>query len=226
MHLPRFAVSTVDGLLADTDNPRLAATIFAFDVPLHPQNPYSVTTGDGIDGARITWHFQQTSPAGNSPEAIAKAWDDEKLPLSNPVSICRESFRIHKRFTESIKMRIGHSFWHGAAVRITNTRKAAVLSAIGHRLLGWQYNDRVTTWCFHESAAVDATLIDDPELYQKLPDAAISYARGAILGHEFMIHEIKKATQFQVKHKGRTAIIGSNMPKAELDKLEKIFYRK
>jgi hypothetical protein len=193
MLLPRFEISTVDGHAADVDSPRIAATVYAFDVPLHPANPYSTQAGDGISGVRVTWHFSQSNPTGNSPGAIVSKWHD--LPWlaanpKNPLAICRSAFRWFDALKQAMTENTGYPIYPGAAVRITNTRKAAVLSALGHPIHGWQRNAQVTTWCFHEAAATDAALFDR-NLYDELPDAPISYAKGAMLGHEIMTHAIK-----------------------------------
>jgi hypothetical protein len=98
--------------------------------------------------------------------------------------------------------------------------------ALGHPLIGWRRSDRVTTWCFHQAAAADAALYDDANLYTRLPDASISYAKGAIVGHEAMIALVKDIQYARVEHKGRAALIGRDMPKNKLDQLERILYRK
>lgn len=227
--LPRFGVSTVDGNLADIDNLQCAATIFAFDVPLNETKPYTTQSGDGFSGVRVVWHFQQTDGAGNSPKSIAKhfmdrAWCDANP--GNPLAVCRRAFDELSLLKTLLETGRGLPFYAGPGVRITNTRKAAVIKALGHPLKGWLRNSQVTTWCFPEAAAADAALYDDPDLYRKLPDSAISYARGAILGHEAMIAQCKTILQAVVTHKGRTAIIGKDAPKALVDSISKLLYRK
>lgn len=228
MRFQPFEIQTVDGLVTDVSNIQLAATIVAFDVPLHPSNPFSTQAGDGLISSRVTWHFSGASPLGDTAANIGERWSNEQWIAQNPnhpLAICRATFGWMATLMDGIKSGQGFSFYHGAAVRITNTRKAAVMAALGHRLLGWQRNDRVTTWCFHEAAASDAALFDG-DIYTNLPTAAISYAKGAILGHEMMVKAVKDIQFARVEHRGRTAIIGKDISQNKLDQLEKILYRK
>ncbi len=75
-------------------------------------------------------------------------------------------------------------------------------------------------------AAADAALYDDPALYTKLPDSGISYAKGAITGHERMVEAIKNIQFARVEHRGRVALIGRDCAGEKLNQLEKILYRK
>jgi len=223
-----FSLSTVDGLATNVENIRLAATIVAFDVPLYPENPFSTQAGDGLTAPRVTWHFKGPSPYGHTASSIATRWNDEAWMAANgkdPLAICRSTFAWMDSLHHAIKTNSGFSFYGGPAIRITNTRKAAVLAALDHPIIGWQRNDMVTTWCFHEAAATDAVLFDR-NIYAELPTAAISYAKGAILGHQMMIAAIKDIQFARVQHKGRTAIIGKDISQSKLDQLEKILYRK
>jgi hypothetical protein len=225
--IPKFAITAIGSESADVVNPRLAATIYAFDVPLHPENPFSVTAGDGIQGRRTTWHFHQTDPAGNAPGDIVKRWHDTKWLDENPqhpLAVCKRAFAEHDQLKHYLKLGRGLDSHYGPACAVSNTRKAAVLAALDHPLLGWRRNDLVTTWCFHQAAAADSALFDDPKLYEKLPFDAIAYAKGAILGHFAMVD---MAIQYaRIEHRGRAAIIGKDMPKDKLDALERILYRK
>jgi hypothetical protein len=228
MKFQPFEIHTVEGLVTDVLNIQLAATIFAFDVQLHPDNPFSTQAGDGLIAPRVTWHFSGASPLGDTAANIGERWaNDQWIALNpkHPLAICRATFRWMATFMDAIKSGQGFSFHHGAAVRITNTRKAAVMAALGHPVMGWQRNDKVTTWCFHEAAASDAALFDG-DIYTHLPTASISYAKGAILGHEMMVKAVKDIQFARVNHKGRTAIIGKDISQKKLDQLEKILYRK
>ena len=227
--LPRFAFSTVDGNTETVDNLQLAATIYAFDVPLHEANPFSVQAGDGIKGKRIVWHFKQGDKAGNSPKRIAEKWHDLawiEAHQDHPLAVCKRAFDWVAQLKTMMNQGRGLDIHHGPATRVTNTRQAAVLAALGHPLKGWQRNPQVTTWCFDEAAAVDAALYDDGGLYDKLPDAAISYARGAVLGHLGMIQASKEILQARVEHRGRSALIGRNCDPKAIETIEKLLYRK
>jgi len=144
----------------------------------------------------------------------------------HPLAICRQAFEHHAKLKSYLRAGRGPSMFYGASCKVTNTRKAAVLMAMGHPLMGWLRNDQVTTWCCHEAAAADAALYDSPDLYDRLPDEAISYARGAILGHEAMIAASKQIQTAVVTHRGRKAFIGKDISKPQLDALERVLYRK
>ena len=226
--VPRFGVCNVAGESADISNLQVAAVIYAFDVPLHHERPYDVQTGDGIKGSRIMFHFDQSDAGGNSPKLIASRYLDDKWLASNtgsPLATCKRAFDEFAKLKQYLRVG-GLSTHTGAACRITNTRKAAVLLALGHPLHGWQRNAQVTTWCFHEAAATDAAIYDDPQLYDKLPDAPISYAKGAMLGHEQMVTLSKRATTARVEHRGRVAMIGRDIEKTKQDTIEKLLFRK
>ena len=225
--VPRFAVSNIAGESADISNLQIAAVVYAFDVPLHKERPYDVQAGDGIKGTRVIFHFDQQA-GGNSPKEIASKYFDDVWLASNPshpLAVCRWAFDEHAALKQMLRNG-GLDQYTGPACRITNTRKAAVLKALGHKLLGWQRNAVVTTWCFHEAAAADAALYDSPDLYQKLPDEPISYARGAILGHEQMIALSKQIQTARVEHRGRVAHIGKDIPQKDQDSIEKLLFRK
>lgn len=227
--IPRFAVSQVSGETQSVDNLQIAAVIYAFDVPLMEQRPYDTQAGDGIKGVRVIWNFDQKDAGGNSPKTIAKKYFDadwHKMNPAHPLAVCKRAFDCHATLKGYLRAGSGLDRHAGAACRITNTRKAAVLMALGHKLLGWQRNDYVTTWCFHEAAASDAALYDDPQLYDKLPDEPIAYARGAILGHEAMVAASKNIQTARVTHKGRVALIGRDIEKKHQDTIEKLLFRK
>jgi len=158
--VPRFGTTNVADQSADVNNLQIAAVVYAFDVPLHKERPYDVQKGDGIAGdrPRIIFHFDQKDAAGNSPKEIIKRYKDAAWLAANtdhPLAVCHRAFDEHAKLKQMLK--VGNCSEHkGAATRVTNTRMAAVLKALGHPLLGWQRNAVVTTWCFHEAAATDA----------------------------------------------------------------------
>lgn len=227
--MPRFGITTIDSASASTANPRLAATIYAFDVPLCDENPFTTSAGDGISGTRVVWNFKQKDKAGNSPRSIIEKWSDgiwmQQNP-SHPLAACKASFEWLDRLKNMLQNGRGLNRYDSPSVQITNTRKASVLAALDHPLVGWKRHPVVTTWCFHQAAAADAALYDDPQLYSKLPDASISYAKGAIMGHEAMIKAIKDVQFARVEHRGRVAMIGRDAAGEKLNQLEKILFRK
>jgi hypothetical protein len=228
MLIPRFELSAIGGDTLQTGNAKLAATIYAFDVPLNPANPFTVAAGDGIDGARIAWNFQ-ADPAGNSPKIIANNWHNRRWLMENhesPLAVCFRSFEHLADMVEACRSRSGIPEYRGASVRMVCNRRAAVLRALGHPLIGWQWSDVGASWHFPQEAAADAALLYDDRLYNKLPDAAISFAKGAILGHIMMIEQLRNVQGYRIEHRGRVAIIGKDMEQFKLDELEKILYRK
>lgn len=226
--VPRFGTTNIADQSADVDNLQVAATVYAFDVPLHKERPYDVQAGDGLRGPRTIFHFDQTDPAGNQPKQIIRRYKDEVWLADNPthpLAVCKRAFDEHAQLKQAL--RLGSLPTHnGPACRVTNTRMAAVLKALGHKLLGWQRNAVVTTWCFDEAAATDAALYVRDDLYTYLPDTPIAYAKGAILGHERMIALSKQVTTARVQHRGRTAYIGKDISQKEQDTIEKLLFRK
>ena len=153
---PSLAVTNVAAESADISNLQVAAVVYAFDVPLHPERPYDVQAGDGISGSRVMWHFVQDA-GGESPREIAKKYlndDWHKMNPDHPLAVCKRAFDEFAKLKQYLKVG-GPSPYVGPACRITNTRQAAVLLALGHKMLGWQRNALVTTWCFHEAAAAE-----------------------------------------------------------------------
>jgi hypothetical protein len=226
--IPRFATVGIESTENHTDNARLAATIYAFDVPLDPSQPWSVISGDGIKGTRVVWHFAPRRD-GNQPSEIAKRWYDgawQAKNYDNPLTVCRRTFDEYSRMVAAIKAGRGYPSIPHARVTIHTTRIAAALVALGHQLDGWHASDYGTAWKFHEAAANDAALLERDDLYEKLPDSPISYARGAILGHAFMVDHIKSVTTTRHEHRGRVALIGRNCPDSHILTLEKLLYRK
>ena len=228
MIIPRFAINTVEGTQASTGNAKLAATIFAFDVPLNASEPYTTQAGDGISGVRILWNFEAPQD-GNSPKEIIQKWHDEKwkaLNPDNPLTKCYDAFQAMDDLVSAARRKTGFPTHRGPSLKVASTRHAAILIGMDHPLLGWTWHGDQALWHFREGAGADMALINDPRLYQKLPDSAISYVKGAIMGHESMVAMIHDIRQVRVEHKGRVAIIGKDIPKAQLDSLEKILYRK
>jgi hypothetical protein len=213
-----------------TANPKLASTLYAFEVPLNPTCPYQTSAGDGINGIRVVWYFAPRKTMGRSFSQICKLWHDQNWLAANPddaLSICKKTFEYFDEMKSSINNgRSRISIYPASSVKTADTRKAAVLRALGHNYFGYSRQDDVVTWVLGQSAAADAALYDDKDLYRKLPNASISYAKGAILGHRQMIKAMKEIQFARVQHKGRTAIIGKDIPPKELEIIEKLLYRK
>jgi hypothetical protein len=82
MFRTRFVGVTGEG--GATANTRAAAALYALDVPLDLQRTLTSMAGDGINGVRITWHFAESSPTGDSSAKMLKAWDDQEWARANP----------------------------------------------------------------------------------------------------------------------------------------------
>lgn len=226
--LPRYPVMHLDTMHHKVANPKLASTIYAFDVPLHESLPFATSAGDGINGVRVVWNFCQKDRAGNNPVAIAKLWHDQNWLAANPkdpLAICKKAFEEYDRLKAEIQNGRG-SMANGSGVKTTDTRKTAVLIALGHKLLGWRRDGDVVTWLLHQASAADAALYDDRDLYRKLPSEPISYAKGAILGHKQMVKAIKEVQYARVVHGNRVATIGKDISKKDLEIIERLLYRK
>jgi len=230
--LPRFAITSLDGGTAATRNTQLAATIYAFDVPFNEANPYETATGDGISGVRVTWHFEQDSPSGNSPDAIIKRWLDDTWLAANPshpLAQCKSAFRWLKDMVATAKQQTADplpNFIGGDSLIVMSNRQAACAAGVGHKFLGYSVRDGVYRWHLHRAAAADLALYEDKELHNRLPDENISYVRAALVNHDVLVGVIKHVQFFRVEHRGRSAMIGNTIPKQQLDKLERILYRK
>jgi hypothetical protein len=225
----KFGFSTVDGFGADTQNTRLAATICAMDVPLQEGHECSVTVGDGISDSRVTWHFQPSGAGGISAKDIIKKWFDEKWRAENPnhpVSIIRKAFAVLSDLNAAASQRRGYTVQNGPGIGTPSTRKAAILVALGHPVIGWRWSGDACFWRFNECAAADAAMLEDPKLYDRLPTAAISYARAALFGHEAMVEVARRVTGYRIQHKGRIAIVSKELQKSQLDQIEKLLYRR
>jgi hypothetical protein len=213
-----------------TANPKLASTLYAFEVPLNPTHPFQTSAGDGIDGVRVVWFFGARKTPGRSFAEICKLWHDQNWLASNPndpLAVCKKAFEHFDEMKSSIangKSQFGS--FALASVKTPDTRKASVLRALGHKYFGYSRRDNVVTWLFDQSAAADAALYDDRDLYRKLPNATISYAKGAILGHRQMVKAIKEIQFARVEHRGKYALIGKDIPKRELEIIEQLLYRK
>ena len=224
----RFATVNLDSTQNHIDNLVHAAVVYAFDVPLQADQPWSVIAGDGIQGSRVVFHFDP-QPAGNNPAEILRKWNDPiwmTASPNDPLTVCWRAFDEYHHMVSAIKTRRGYDTYTGPCVSLFTTRTAAVLSALGHPVLGWQWTDKGVIWKMHQSSAADAALFERQDLYTVLPDAAISYAKGALLSHAFIIDLIKGVTTTRHEHRGRVAIIGRNCADENILTLEKILYRK
>jgi hypothetical protein len=224
----RFSTVNLDSTQNHIDNLVHAAVVYAFDVPLQAVTPWSIISGDGIRGTRVVFHFDP-QPEGNNPAEILRKWEDPTwidMNPRNPLAACKRAFAEYFRMVNAIKTRRGYSNHSGPCVSLFTTRTAAALHGLGHPVLGWQWTDKGVVWKMHEASAADAALFKREDLYTVLPDASISYAKGALLSHAFMVDLIKSVTTTRHEHRGRVAIIGRNCPDENILSLEKILYRK
>lgn len=228
---PGFKVAPILGESQDVDNLQLAAIIYGMDVPLHKKNGWTVQSGHGIKGNRLTFHFSQTDPAGYRPKQIAEWYNSPEFQTNNPghpVSVCCKAFAKWHEFSSIAKREKPCSFFNGNAdtVRITNTRKAAVIAAMGHPMMGIRWSGPCCIFHFPASAAVDDRLYERPDLYKEIPNHNLAYAKAALLSHEEMLHLAGSVSFARVEHKGKIAIIGKDANQRGIDTIDKLLHRK
>jgi len=229
-NLPGFKVAPIFGDSQDVDNLQLAAIIYAMDVPLKQQNGWTVQAGQGIKGNRVTFHFHQTDPAGYKPKQIADWYHNPEFLAKNPihpVSVCVTAFSKWHEFAMIAKREKYCGFFNGSAdtVRITNTRKAAVIAAMGNPMMGIRWSGPCCIFHFPASASVD-DLLYERDVYKEIPKHNLAYAKAALLGHEEMLNLAGNVSFARVEHKGRIAIIGKDASQRGIDTLDHLLHRK
>ncbi len=221
-------LSTLEG---DTSNAKIAATAIALDVPLHPDRPWTVATGEGIKGIRTIWNFKGASIDGNTIGSITKAWHDEKWISANQN---HEVARIKIAFAELSKLAdtAKGKAWHydpilrGDTVSSASTAMAATLIALGHPCKGFTRGNECLFWHFDRAAASDMALWSDHNLHVKLPSTMISYIKCALLNWKTLLNECTIPEYTAVKHGARTAFVSKNDTAKTQSTLEKLLYRK
>ena len=231
MTKPRFVSLSGEG--GATTNTRAAAALYALDVPLDLARTLTSMAGDGVNGIRITWHFAEHSPKGESSAKMIKAWDDREWAKANPdcplVNI-KQAFIAYAEIARSIKT--GTIECTSAPVPFLETedaKMAACMVKLGHPIAGVAYRDGRYRFRFAQAAGVDFALwtgIDPTRT--KHPDTLLHALWCAFDCHNRMVDFIKRdGPQFAtVTHRGRTAMIGRDMQQQEIDQLEKLLYRK
>lgn len=231
---PRSQFVSLTAEAAATTDTRLAAAIYALDVPFEPAQMAATFAGDGIKGKLVTWYFQPANPQGHSSAAMAKAWDDAAYHKSNPdcpLVRIKAAFERKEELTKWIRERTIKPFAaQGPFIETSDTAKAAGIEKLGHPLTGIAYRDGKYWWRFSQAAAADFALWDLPgkELEERMQDALIAYLQCAFRNHRAFIDLVKKpkANYALVKHGERTAVVGSEASKAEVDTLERLLYRR
>lgn len=227
----RFVGVTGEG--GATTNTRAAAALYALDVPLDMARTLSSMAGDGINGIRITWHFAEASPSGDSSAKMIKAWDDREWAKANPecplVNI-KAAFLGHAEIIRSIKD--GSIECRAAAVpflETPDTRTVAAMVRLGHPISGVAYRDGQYRFRFNQCAGADLAVWNsiDPTR-TKHPDTLLHALWCAFDCHKRMVDFIKReGPQFAaVKHRGRTALIGKDMEQEQINQLERLLYRR
>jgi hypothetical protein len=224
---------SVSGEGGATTNTRAAAALYALDVPLDTARTLTSMAGDGVNGVRITWHFAEFSPKGESSARMIKAWDDREHARQNPdcplVNI-KQAFLIYAEIARSIKEgTIECSVAPVPFLETEDAKMAAAMVKLGHPIAGVAYRDGRYRFRFSQAAGVDFALwttIDPTRT--KHPDTLLHALWCAFDCHHRMVDFIKRdGPQFAtVQHRGRTALIGRDMQQQEIDQLEKLLYRK
>jgi hypothetical protein len=216
-----------------TTNARAAAALYALDVPLNLALTLTSMAGDGIKGVRITWHFAESSPNGDSSAKMLKAWDDQEWAATNPdcplVNI-KAAFIGYAEIARSIKE--GAIECKASPVpflETEDTRMVACMVKLGHPIAGIAFRDGRYRFRFNQCAGADFAVWNtiDPSR-TKHPDTLLHALWCAFDCHRRMVDFIKReGPQFAaVKHRGRTALIGKDMEQSQINKLEKLLYRR
>ena len=231
MPLPRFVGITGEG--SATTNTRAAAALVAYDVPLDQARTFTSAKGHGITGTKITWHLAETSPRGDT-SAMLKAWDDLEYAKRNPdcpLVRIKAAFLRNAEIVRKIKEGTLEPFAPSVPfIETPHTATAAAMEQLGHEIIGIAYGVGGYKFRFHQAAAPDFALWSLPpgELEKRLPEALISFLWCAFENHRVMVDFIKqRGAQFAaVEHRGRVAYVGSDMPKHQLDQLDRLLHRK
>lgn len=220
-----------DALRGGTSNAKIAATAIALDVPLHKTSPWVIAAGDGIQGTRVVWQFQGTSPDGNTIAAVANAWQDSKWIATNPVhevTRIKLAFDALARLSATAKGDARHYDLILARDTISNASSAmaATLIALGHPCRGYTRGNNCLFWHFDRAAASDMALWEDHDLHLKLPSTMISYIKCALLNWKTLLNECVAPQIMAVKHGSRTAYVGTKADQNIQNTIEKLLFRK
>lgn len=226
MNKPRF--ETLDG---ETSNVKIAATAIALDVPLLPEKPWTIVSGDGIKGKRAIWHFKGASPDGNSIAAVTKAWHDDAWLAANPtheVTRIKAAFDAIHKLGDTAQGKASHysEIKPGDTIHTASTAMAATMIALGHPCKGYTRGSDCIFWRFDRAAASDMALWADHALHVKLPTTAISYIKCALLNWRTLLEAVNRPSMLAIKHGTRTAFVSKDADKKTQETLEKLLYRK
>ena len=230
----RFSFVSLTSEAGATTNTRAAATLTALDIPLDKERTFTSARGDGIQGMKITWHFAEKCPKGNSSALMLKAWSDPQWESEHPdcpLVNCKKAFLRSADLTLFAKGKFALKLPGPAAgylLETQNAKKSAAMERLGHKIIGTRLIDGKWRFQFHPAAASDFALWDDPKTHVRLPDALISYLWCAFDNHRVMVDVIKQqGAQFAaVQHNGRTAFVGKDMDQKAINGLEKLLYRR
>jgi len=229
---PRFTILTGDG--GATANTRCAAALYALDVPLDLSRTATTITGDGINGVSVTWHFKESSLKRGSTAAMIKAWDSREHAAANPdcpiVNIKAAFVRSAELTRQAKQGTLDCKAPPPGACSTCSPQQAAAMEQLGHPIAGITLQDGRYFFHFAQAAAPDFALWDLPpgELEKRLPEALIAFLWCSFDNHRRMIDFIKReGPQFAaVSHRGKTAFISKTDSADQINKIEKILYRK
>lgn len=230
--IKRFVSLTGEG--GATTNTRAAAALYALDVPLNESRTFTSIAGHGIDGVRVTWHFQEFSPRWGAAAAMLKAWDDQQHAADHPDCPLVNIKAAFLRYSEIVRqIKDGTMQCKAPPAERCSTRsskQAAAMERLGHPIVGVTFSDGGYWFHFPQAAASDFSLWELPsgELEKRLPDSLISYLWCAFYNHEVMVDFIKQSgAQFAaVAHRGRVAYIGKDSDQNQINQLERLLYRR
>lgn len=225
---------SLDGEAGATWNTRAAASLVALDMPLDKHRTLTTMAGDGIQGLRVTWHFKSANQFGQSSDLMVKAWDDRDYHSRNPdcpLVRIKAAFIRSDELTRRAKDRtLECKPTTGPFIETPHIQTAAAMEQLGHAITGIAFRDGKYWFRFSQASASDFALWTLPpgELEKRLPEALIAYLWCSFDNHRVMVDFIKNVgPQFAaVQHRGRTAMIGKDMSKDEIDKLERLLTRR
>ena len=229
----RFSMVSLTSEAGATENTRAAAALTALDFPLNKARTLTSIAGDGVKGLQVTWHFEKECPQGNSSALALKEWDNPKRAKEHPdcplVAIKAAFIRSAElaRFTRDEDRLDLPGPCPPPFCETPDTRKAAAMERLGHPLKGVRRVGVEYRFQFAQAAAADFAAWDTPGLDVRLPDSLITYLWCSFDNHRLMVDAIKQqGAQFAaVRHRERVAYVGRDMPKTQLDQLDRLLHR-
>ena len=224
MTQPKSSSTTVDGYAADTRNSRLAAYLLTLGILPRQGNPYTIQAGDGLAGRRVTWHFSDIAPDGTKTTQAIGHWIKR---TDSSMELVKQAFAEFDRLKQCAvdDPSLVADCKVAATCSTPDSRMAAGIATIGHRMLGKTRHGDTFRWHFPQSAGTDMAAWDGYATAHELPDTDLCIIRATMENHRSLVEWTKKIQYARVTHKGRAALIGADSTTEEIEKIEKILFR-